>query len=86
MAQAHNNLGEVLASQGKLEEAIDRFRQAIRLDPASAEPHNNLGASLGLQGRLDQAIAEFREALRIDPGHVRAGENLRTAMERAAAR
>ena len=63
-------------------EAIDRFRQAVRLDPASAEAHNNLGSAFGLLGRFDQAIEEFREALRLDPSHARARENLGIAMEK----
>jgi len=41
-AEAHNNLGIALASQGKLDEAIDQFQQALRLQPAFVDAQRNL--------------------------------------------
>jgi tetratricopeptide (TPR) repeat protein len=66
-----------------LEEAIAHFREAVQLNPESAEAHSNLGAGLGLQGKLDEAIVHFRRALQIDPDHVNARENLRKALRAA---
>ena len=43
--------------QGKLDEAIAEYREAIRLKPDDAEAHNNLGIALHDQGKLDEAIA-----------------------------
>ena len=34
---AHNNLGIALDDQGKLEEAIAEYREAIRLQPENVE-------------------------------------------------
>ena len=65
--RAHNNIGIILAEQGKLDEAIAEFREAIRLEPDSQLAHSNLGHGLVEQGKLDEAIAEFREALRLKP-------------------
>ena len=61
---AHIHLGIALSEQGRLDEAIDEFREAIRLKKDFAPAHNNLGIALGGKGRLDEAIDEFREALR----------------------
>ena len=35
---AHHNLGVALKDQGKLDEAIAEYREAIRLKPDYAEP------------------------------------------------
>src|SRR5881296_369227 len=64
---AQNNLGRELVGQGKPAEAIEHFRQALRIKPDLAEAHNNWGMALDLQGKLPEAIEHFREALRIEP-------------------
>ena len=64
---AHFHRGDVLVDQGKLEEAVAEFREAIRINPGLAEAHVYLGTILGHQRKLDEAVAEFREAIRIDP-------------------
>ena len=66
-AGAHVARGSELAGQGKLDEAIREFREAIRLNPEYAEAHYDLGAALfELDNGVDEALAEFREALRIN--------------------
>ena len=50
------NHGVVLAVQGKLEEAIASFRQAINIKPDHAEAHYNLGISLAGQGKLEASL------------------------------
>src|SRR5437762_3278054 len=68
-AGAHVARGSELAGQGKLDEAIREFREAIRLNPEYAEAHYDLGAALfELDNGVDEALVEFREALRINPG------------------
>lgn len=65
-----NNLGEVYRRQGRLEQAAELLRRAIRLDeaaggrsPALATSLNNLGLVLRAQGRLDAAADLYRRAL-----------------------
>ena len=41
-ADAHNNLGIVLASLGQLGDAADEFRIALRIDPSNASAQTNL--------------------------------------------
>ena len=60
-------LGLALLGQGKKVEAIESFRQALRINPNYANGHNNLGTALQDQGQTTEAIASFRQALQIDP-------------------
>ena len=78
--RGHNNLGFVLKSGGKLDEAISRYRQALRLSPGYADAHNNLGVVLQLLGRVNEAINEFRRAVELDPGHAKAHNDLGIAL------
>jgi serine/threonine-protein kinase len=77
---AHNNLGNALHDQGKLDEAIAEYRAALRLNPNYTEAHNNLGVALRDQGKLDEAIAEYRAALRLKPDYPDAHNNLGVAL------
>ena len=52
-AHAHNNLGVALAGVGRLDEEIEHFAAAARLNPGSASAKRN----------LERAIAK-RDALR----------------------
>ncbi len=73
---ALNNLGTTLYLQGKEEEAISYYREAIRINPFYAEAHYNLGVVLARQGHLEEAEAHYKETLRINPNHERANNNL----------
>ena len=67
-----NNLGVVLADEGKSAEAITLFRAALAIDPDYAEAHSNLGHELLKSGRADQAQASLTKALDLNPNLVRA--------------
>jgi tetratricopeptide (TPR) repeat protein len=73
---AHANLGAVLQSMGKLDEAMLNFRQALRIKSDDSTVQNNLGAALVSMGNLEEAISHFREALRSSPNYVDAHYNL----------
>ncbi len=79
-ADAHNNVGASLATEGKLDEAIDHYRSSIALNPNNAAVYNNLGAALAMQGRLDEAIGRFRDAVRLKEGYADAHVNLGLAL------
>ncbi len=79
-AAAHFNRGVALANQGKLDEAIAAYREAIRLNPDIAEAHVNLGFLLNQQGKFDESIAENRIAIRLKPDFVTAHNNLGFAL------
>ncbi len=75
-----SNLGFALAAQGKTDQALAHYAEALRLDPDLADTHNNLGMALAAQGKLDQAMAQYAEALRLKPGLARAHNNLGLAL------
>ncbi len=75
-AEAHNNLGNLLAAEGKLDEAMTNLEAAVGLAPSDATAHNNLGNALARQRRLPEAIHCFREAIRLRPDYVEAHYNL----------
>jgi tetratricopeptide (TPR) repeat protein len=68
--------GVALAKDGRLEEAIACFQQAIAVDPNSAESHLNLGVAWARQGKLERAVDSFREAARLEPNAPEAHGNL----------
>ena len=59
---AHFDRAVALQKQGKLAEAIEEYRAAIRIIPGSAEAHYNLGVALWSQADSAAAVAEFRKA------------------------
>ena len=62
-----------------------QYREALRINPKSAEAHDYLGRTLLSQGDVDGAVAEFHEALAIDPtygnAHYFLGEAHRAARQ-----
>ena len=63
----HVRIAETLAEQGRLDEAIHEYREAIRLNPGDPGARNDLGGFFERKGRLKDAIAEYQEAIRVDP-------------------
>jgi Tfp pilus assembly protein PilF len=80
-AAYHSNLGGVLQSQGKLDEAAACFEQALFLKPNWAEVHSNFGNVLQAQGKLDQAVASQERALALRPDFAQAWSNLGNARQ-----
>ena len=74
-------LGGMFKRQGKIDETIDRYSEALRIKPGSAEIHCNLGAALFHKGKVEDAIVHFREALRIKPGYNLARSYLKKALK-----
>jgi tetratricopeptide (TPR) repeat protein len=75
-AAALVNRGLTLAEQGNLDEAIDCWREALRVRPDLSAVHNNLGVALTQQGDLDEARKSLDEALRLQPDYAEAAYNL----------
>lgn len=85
-------LGNRLADDGRMDEAIAAYEEALRLCPDWAEAHNNLATVLqSAEGRLGEAIAHYRRALALKPElgvatHRNLGDALRMWGESDAAR
>jgi tetratricopeptide (TPR) repeat protein len=73
---AHNNLGNFLADRERLSDAVEQYRQAMRIDPRYIDAYFNLGGVLFGQGRYEEAIAQYRQAVDIQPDFMLAHNNL----------
>ncbi|HUL76752.1 MAG TPA: tetratricopeptide repeat protein [Vicinamibacteria bacterium] len=82
-APVHNNLGIVHQERGEHEKAVVEFREAVRLDPASAAPRILLGASLLALGRVKEARTQLERAVKIAPQEPLARLQLARTEERA---
>jgi len=71
--------GAILASSGKIEEAISVYERLLELEPEDPTALNNLGALLWRLGRRKEAAARFLEAAQIDPSDTRIRRNLEMA-------
>ena len=65
-AYAYNNVGVVLAAQGRTADAITQYNQAIARDPNYAAAYNNLGDVMAQRHDISGAEAAFRKAIKID--------------------
>ena len=61
--EAHYNLGLVLQSQGKVNEAVSHYRRAIAISDDIASYHNNLGAALADLRKFDEAVEHQTKAI-----------------------
>ncbi|KAI4337708.1 hypothetical protein L6164_016092 [Bauhinia variegata] len=71
-------LGNEAYKQGRFEEALGFYDQAITLDSNKATYHCNKSAALIGLGRLLEAIVECEEAIRLEPCYNRAHHRLAT--------
>jgi tetratricopeptide (TPR) repeat protein len=62
-------LGAIALSTQRIPLAVERFSQAITLNPEHADAHNNLGAALAHSGRHTEALASFDKAIAVRPDH-----------------
>jgi len=63
----HNNMGTLLLSLGRTDEAILHLREATKYAPHVADFHYSLGAALLKEGRSTEAIDEFRKVIELAP-------------------
>lgn len=80
-AEEHRKKGALLTQQGKYDEALVEFRQALRMMPDLDRAHLGIGAALQGKGDLDGAIAEYRILLKRHPNDPGAHNNLGTALQ-----
>jgi tetratricopeptide (TPR) repeat protein len=83
---AYARLGLVFSKEGRTDEAISQYRQALKLNPDDADTHYNLANALYRKGLLDEAISEYQENLRLNPGDAGGHNNLGIALFRAGRR
>lgn len=79
LAEAHNNLGALLASLGREAEAEEHFERAVALRPRWGEALNNLGFLRTRLGSLDDAVRTLERAVEADPRNADGWNNLGNA-------
>ena len=66
-AIAHNNLAAKITRQGRLEEAVKFFREAVQLNPDYGQAYGNLGLTLSRLGRKSEAVEMFKREMARGP-------------------
>ena len=79
---AYNNLGVTYDKLGRHQEAMESYKQAIRIKPDYADAHFNLGNAYGKHGRYQDAIESYKQAIRIKPDFAMAHFNLGNAYDK----
>jgi tetratricopeptide (TPR) repeat protein len=77
---AHDNLGNILSQDGRLDEAMDQFQKTLAIQPDDLLARNNLGLILCQKGRVDEAIAQFQKGLATQPDSALILNNLGKAL------
>jgi tetratricopeptide (TPR) repeat protein len=77
---AYNNLGFYLSGQGRTAEAMENYRQSLKINPAYEDALNNLGYALAGQKKYSEAIPLYEAALRTRPNHAEVHNNLGNAL------
>src|SRR6185369_8777719 len=75
-AEVYNNLGHAVGNQGRRNDAIAAFEQAVRLEPAAAESLQNLGNHLHAAGRGEEARQALHRAANLTPESPEVWQNL----------
>jgi tetratricopeptide (TPR) repeat protein len=75
-ADAHYNLGVVLANGGDVDTAIAEWKETLSLQPKDAEARTSLGNALLQKGLLREAIGHYEQAVSAQPPSVFAMSNL----------
>ena len=83
LAEAHLNVGNLLAEQRRLDEAEHHYRIARDAKPQLAAIHTSYGSLLLQRGRVNDAITSFRAGVDADPTLAQAHMNLAVALQRA---
>ena len=64
---AHNSLGADLFKNGKLEEALYHYNEAIRLNPNATDFYNNRGICYFALGQSQSAVEDYNKAVTLNP-------------------
>ena len=66
LSTVYNSLGTSYLRKGLYDLAIQKYKEAIKLNPEIALMHNNLAMAYEKKGLFDEAIKEYQKALKID--------------------
>jgi tetratricopeptide (TPR) repeat protein len=81
--ESRYNLGAVLQSRGKLNDAIEQYEEALRIRPTDATTNNAVGAAYIAAGHPERALPYLRTADQLRPNYFDAHYNLGNALASA---
>jgi tetratricopeptide (TPR) repeat protein len=81
LAVLYNIAGASNAGLSQIDEAIDNYKQALKIKPDYAEVHSNMGVALKDKGELDAAINSYKQALKIKPDYAAVYNNIGLALK-----
>jgi tetratricopeptide (TPR) repeat protein len=85
LVQGHFNLGDALTKQGKFDEAVKEYENALAKaegNETKAYAHYNIGNSLMKQQKYKDAVQSYIDALKVDPKDEDSKYNLSYALEK----
>ena len=85
LVQGHFNLGDALTKQGKFDEAVKEYQDALAKAEGKdtrAYANYNIGNSMMKQQRYQDAVRSYIDALKLDPRDEDAKYNLSYALEK----
>lgn len=85
-AAAYITRGQIARFAGRMEEALEHYREAIRVAPNDPIAHQALGKTLASQGDLEGALAAYRRATELDPAAVELKVDLGLLLEQKGSR
>ena len=70
-AQARDVLQQAVSLQesGKLDQAITKYQEALRIDSQNGQIHFNLATAYHSKNKLPEAISEYKESYKLDPAN-----------------
>jgi protein O-mannosyl-transferase len=80
IALAENNLGYVDQSNGRMDQAFERYKHAVEIRPRYVEAHINLGNMYMVKNQIDEAVKHYRTAIEIRPDYILGYVNLGAAL------
>ena len=75
-ADAYYNRGNVLLTNGRVQEAIADLQTALQIQPNDADAHTCLGNALLRQGSLKEAIAQYEKGAALAPNDPHSRNNI----------
>ena len=79
----YNNLGAIYQQRRQYSQALEQFREAIRLEPHYAAPRILAGASLLALGKVSEAVKELELGVKLQPNEPLARLQLAQAYDRS---
>jgi len=81
LAEEKAKRGLLFQREGKLEEAIEFYREALAVEPHLPLVHYNLGIALHHQGDLPGASTYYQQAIALNPNDIQAIYNLAVVLQ-----